>query len=96
MPSQNYIRWFSDIRAADVPLAGGKNASLGELYSTQGVRVPNGFTTASDIVGICGEAPANFPEIARYLTPLGIDSIRVNPSSILRTMQVVSDAEASV
>ena len=44
-------------------------------------------------VGICGEAPANFPEIARYLAELWIDSISVNPSSILRTMQVVSEAE---
>ncbi len=44
-------------------------------------------------VGICGEAPANYPEIARYLAQLGIDSISVNPSSILRTMQVVSEAE---
>ena len=44
-------------------------------------------------IGICGEAPANYPEIARYLAELGIDSISVNPSSILRTMQVVSDAE---
>jgi len=44
-------------------------------------------------IGICGEAPANYPEIARYLAQLGIDSISVNPSSILRTMQVVSDAE---
>ena len=47
-------------------------------------------------VGICGEAPANYPEIARYLTQLGIDSISANPSSILRTMQVVSDAEGSI
>jgi pyruvate,water dikinase len=47
-------------------------------------------------IGICGEAPANYPEIARYLTELGIDSISVNPSSILRTMQVVSDAESGV
>lgn len=46
-------------------------------------------------VGICGEAPANYPEIARYLAQLGIDSISVNPSSILRTMEVVSDAEKS-
>lgn len=44
-------------------------------------------------IGICGEAPANYPEIARYLAQLGIDSISVNPSSILRTLQVVSDAE---
>jgi pyruvate,water dikinase len=46
-------------------------------------------------IGICGEAPANYPEIARYLTQLGINSISVNPSSIFRTMQVVWDAEAS-
>ena len=46
-------------------------------------------------IGICGEAPANYPEIARFLTHLGIDSISVNPSSILRTMQAVCAAEAS-
>jgi pyruvate,water dikinase len=46
-------------------------------------------------IGICGEAPANYPEIARFLTHLGIDAISVNPSSILRTMQAVCAAEAS-
>ena len=44
-------------------------------------------------VGICGEAPANYPEIARYLAGLGIDSISVNPASILRTMAIVRAAE---
>ena len=40
------IRWFGDIRLDEVPSVGGKNASLGELYSVladQGVKVPNGF-----------------------------------------------------
>lgn len=46
-------------------------------------------------VGICGEAPANYPEIARYLTQLGIDSISVNPSSVFRTMAAVREAEAA-
>jgi len=46
-------------------------------------------------VGICGEAPANYPEIARYLAQLGIDSISVNPSSVLRTLHAVSEAEAA-
>ncbi len=44
-------------------------------------------------VGICGEAPANYPEIARYLTQLGIDSISVNPASVIRTMAAVLEAE---
>lgn len=47
-------------------------------------------------VGICGEAPANYPEIARFLTGLGIDSISVNPASLLRTMSVVHEAEQTV
>ena len=41
-----YIRWFAELGMADVPLVGGKNASLGEMFcelTAQGVRVPNGF-----------------------------------------------------
>jgi pyruvate,water dikinase len=44
-------------------------------------------------VGICGEAPANYPEIARFLAELGIDAISVNAASLLRTMEVVYEAE---
>jgi pyruvate,water dikinase len=44
-------------------------------------------------VGICGEAPANYPEVARFLAELGIDSISVNAGSLLRTMTVVYEAE---
>jgi pyruvate, water dikinase len=47
-------------------------------------------------VGICGEAPANYPEIARFLTGLGIDSISVNPTSLFRTMSVVNEAEQNL
>ncbi len=47
----SYIRWFREIRLGDVPLVGGKNASLGELYSEltgAGVRVPNGFAITAE------------------------------------------------
>lgn len=46
MSTASYIRWFRDVRLADVPLVGGKNPSLGELYgelSRAGVCVPDGF-----------------------------------------------------
>ena len=33
---KGYIRWFSELGAADVGLVGGKTASLGELYSRPG------------------------------------------------------------
>ncbi len=44
-------------------------------------------------VGICGEAPANYPEIARFLVQLGISSISVKPSSLLRMFKAVHAAE---
>jgi pyruvate,water dikinase len=46
-------------------------------------------------VGICGEAPANYPEIASFLTEIGVDSISVNPASIVRTIAAVREAESS-
>jgi len=45
------IRWFADLSLDDIPLVGGKNASLGEMYralSTTGVRVPPGFAISAD------------------------------------------------
>ncbi len=44
-------------------------------------------------VGICGEAPANYPEIAALLVRWGADSISVNPASVLKTLEVVWSAE---
>lgn len=48
---QKYIRWFKDISITDVPLVGGKNASLGEMYRTlgpRGIRIPLGFAITAD------------------------------------------------
>lgn len=49
MPKDNekkFILWFNEIGIRDVPLVGGKNASLGEMYQklhSRGIQVPNGF-----------------------------------------------------
>lgn len=45
-----YIRWFRQVTLEDIPLVGGKNASLGEMYrelTPQGVKIPNGFATTA-------------------------------------------------
>jgi pyruvate,water dikinase len=46
-----FIKWFSDIRIEDVPLVGGKNASLGEMVrelAGKGVKVPDGFAITAE------------------------------------------------
>jgi len=45
-----FVRWFETLGSADVPLVGGKNASLGEMIQTlqaHGIRVPAGFATTA-------------------------------------------------
>ncbi|QWK19144.1 MAG: pyruvate, water dikinase [Hydrogenobacter thermophilus] len=44
-------------------------------------------------VGICGQGPSDFPEFAAFLVHEGIDSISLNPDSVLKTMLVVTKAE---
>jgi len=60
--SDNYIRWFEELGIGDIPLVGGKNASLGEMYqelTPKGVKVPNGFAvTASAYRDMLSEAGA--------------------------------------
>ena len=43
--------------------------------------------------GICGQAPSDYPEIAEYLVKLNIDSISLNPDSVLKTIQDISKLE---
>jgi pyruvate, water dikinase len=48
--SQAFILWFDEVGIADIPLVGGKNASLGEMIqqlALKGVNVPNGFATTA-------------------------------------------------
>jgi pyruvate, water dikinase len=49
--SHPFIKWFADIRIEDVPLVGGKNASLGEMVrelAGKGVKVPDGFAITAE------------------------------------------------
>jgi pyruvate,water dikinase len=44
-------------------------------------------------IGICGQAPSNYPEFATFLVEQGIDSISLNPDSFVRTIGHVAEAE---
>ncbi len=46
-------------------------------------------------IGICGQAPSDYPDFARFLVQQGIDSISLNPDSLLKTLLVVAEAEAA-
>jgi pyruvate,water dikinase len=44
-------------------------------------------------IGICGQAPSDYPDFARFLVREGIDSLSLNPDAVLKTRVVVLEAE---
>jgi pyruvate,water dikinase len=46
--------------------------------------------------GICGQAPSDYPEVAEFLVKLGIDSLSLNPDSVLPTTRRVLEVEAKL
>lgn len=46
-------------------------------------------------IGICGQAPSDFPEFARWLVQEGIESISLNPDTAIRTALVIAAEEAT-
>ncbi|MDF5728518.1 MAG: phosphoenolpyruvate synthase [Rhizonema sp. PD38] len=46
-------------------------------------------------IGICGQAPSDYPEFAQFLVEQGIDSISLNPDSVLKTMLEIAKVENS-
>ncbi|CAD5979869.1 Phosphoenolpyruvate synthase [Planktothrix tepida] len=46
-------------------------------------------------IGICGQAPSDYPEFARFLVELGIDSMSLNPDSVIKTILDIGKMEES-
>jgi pyruvate,water dikinase len=47
-------------------------------------------------IGLCGQAPSDYPEFARFLVEQGIDSISFNPDALLKGIENILNAEKSV
>jgi len=70
-----YIRFFNELTIADIPMVGGKNASLGEMYknlSSKGINIPNGFATTSEAYWLLLEENGIKEKIYNILQDLNI------------------------
>jgi pyruvate,water dikinase len=47
-------------------------------------------------IGICGQAPSDFPEFAEFLVECGIDSISLNPDSVIKTRLLIASKEKAL
>jgi pyruvate,water dikinase len=46
-------------------------------------------------IGLCGQAPSDYPDFARFLVEAGIDSISLNPDAVLSTTRLVVETEGA-
>ena len=76
--NKKFIRFFSEITIEDVPIVGGKNASLGEMYQSltpQGIRVPNGFAVTAEAYRATLDQSNVWPSLRETLSDLDPDNI---------------------
>lgn len=73
-----YIRWFNQLSIQDIPLVGGKNASLGEMYqalAVEGIRVPNGFAITAEAYRYLLDQAGAWPRLHELLDEVDADDV---------------------
>ncbi len=78
MSEFKYIRFFDELGIDDVPLVGGKNASLGEMYrklSPAGVRIPNGFAITAEAYHYMLDSANAWPALHEALDTLDPEDV---------------------
>lgn len=76
--SDKNILWFNELSIGDVPLVGGKNASLGEMYrELRGVSVPNGFAVTASAYRYFISFNKLDGQIKRCLYGLNVKNVRM-------------------
>ncbi len=89
------IRWFNDLRLTDLPLVGGKNASLGEMareLTPLGVRIPEGFAVTAEAYRDALDESDAWVELHRALDGLDKRDVRALARAGARCREIVYGA----
>jgi len=78
-----------DRDAGNLQIAGQSNENNPSVKSLIQFLIEVGHRTHTK-VGICGQAPSDFPEFAKFLLACGIDSISLNPDTVLKTTMALA------
>ena len=90
--THDFVRWFSELSNKDVPIAGGKGASLAEMYNAK-IPVPPGFViTAQAYTHFLKKAGIN-EEIKKILSKLNIDNTAELNKASRKIREVIEKAE---
>ncbi|MFA6423798.1 MAG: phosphoenolpyruvate synthase [Candidatus Magasanikbacteria bacterium] len=90
------IRWFEDLTIKDIPSVGGKNASLGEMYSKltkKGMKVPNGFALTSKAYWSFIKENKLDKKIKEILKNLDVKNVRALSAAGGKVRKLILDAK---
>ena len=93
---KEFILWFKDLTIDDVPLVGGKNASLGEMYRSlgkKGVKVPNGFAVTAYAYRYFLKKAKIESKIKQILSDLDTRDLRNLTERGRKVREIILDAE---
>ena len=104
MPAEKkFVLWFDEIGMEDVPLVGGKSASLGEMTRRTGVPVPYGFATTAEAYRYYLRANKLDEKIAKILGEIKdpndtktLQSVGARIREMIATAKMPSDLEKSI
>jgi pyruvate, water dikinase len=91
-----FILWFDELGIEDVPLVGGKNASLGEMYrnlNKKGVNIPNGFAVTAYAYRYFLKKAKIQDKIKQILSDLNTHSIRNLTERGRKVRELILEAE---
>ncbi len=100
-----FVLWFDELGIDDVPLVGGKNASLGEMYrnlTPKGVKIPNGFAITAHSYRYLMAASGAMDKIKAMLAGLDthdMDNLMERGSrirSLIRNLEIPADLQTSI
>ena len=100
-----YVLWFNELEIEDVPLVGGKNASLGEMYknlTAKGIPVPNGFAITAHAYRVLLDQTGGMEKVRSILADLDTDDMdnlaergqRVR--SLVRSLPIPDDIQRAI
>tara|TARA_Y100000310_G_C20695479_1_gene825402 strand:+ start:624 stop:4223 length:3600 start_codon:yes stop_codon:yes gene_type:complete len=90
------ILWFDELGIEDVPLVGGKNASLGEMYrnlTKKGVRIPNGFAVTAHAYDYMIESAGIKKEIKNIMKGINTKDMHNLASRGKKVREAIKNAE---
>jgi len=95
MTESTFIRWFDTLGIGDVPLVGGKNASLGEMQCAlrdAGVRVPDGFAVTADGYRAALDAASSWSALHAVLDDLDVEDMDALAAAAEQARGIVYEA----